>query len=146
MLYSSSLLSLYFPYDFCLSSGTDALTTFGLKFIPPSITFITCLAVTIGIYADRCVYSVCACVLYVCVCESVCVCVCERVCVYCVCESVCVVCVIFVFTFCPLFSCVCMCMHTDLVLVVLGVTTCGVWCGSSYSCSTLLCCTRALPY
>ena len=53
MLYTSSALSLYFPYDFCLSSDTDALTTFGLKFIPPAIAFLMSLCVAVGVYADR---------------------------------------------------------------------------------------------
>jgi len=53
MLYTSSALSLYFPYDFCLSPDTNALTTFGLKFIPPAITLLVSLCVVIGVYVDR---------------------------------------------------------------------------------------------
>ncbi|XP_065897582.1 uncharacterized protein [Dysidea avara] len=33
-LYLSSVLSLYFPYDFCLSSGMTAVMTYALRYIP----------------------------------------------------------------------------------------------------------------
>ena len=58
MLFTSSALNLYFPYDFCLSPKTEALVTFTVKFIPPLIAFVMSVVVTIGVYAMRygCLY------------------------------------------------------------------------------------------
>ena len=53
MLYTSSALSLYYPYDFCLSPDMDALTATGLKFIPPFVAIVISLSVIIGVYANR---------------------------------------------------------------------------------------------
>ncbi|XP_065897579.1 uncharacterized protein [Dysidea avara] len=43
-LYISSALSLYFPYDFCLSSGMTAIMTYALRYIP-LLTIISILLV-----------------------------------------------------------------------------------------------------
>ena len=53
MLYLTSALELYFPYDFCLYPGMTALESFALKFIPPITAIITAGAVTVGIYVKR---------------------------------------------------------------------------------------------
>ena len=53
MLYVSSALGLYFPYDFCLYPGMPALATFGLKFIPSAVALTVGVTVTIGAYVMR---------------------------------------------------------------------------------------------
>lgn len=53
MLYVSSALGLYFPYDFCLYPGMTSLTAFGLKFIPSALAVIIAVIVTIGAYAVK---------------------------------------------------------------------------------------------
>lgn len=53
MLYVSSVLGLYFPYDFCLYSGMPALVLFGLKFIPAAIALLIGVIVTVGVYVTR---------------------------------------------------------------------------------------------
>ena len=53
MLYFSSFVSLYFPYDFCLFPGMTALVSYAPKFIPPIIAVIIVTVVTIGAYAMR---------------------------------------------------------------------------------------------
>jgi len=53
MLCTSSALSLYFPYDFCLSPDMDTLTATGLKFIPPFVAIVISLGMIIGVYVNR---------------------------------------------------------------------------------------------
>lgn len=53
MLYVSSGLGLYFPYDFCLYPGMPALVAFGLKFIPAAVAVVVGVTVTVGAYVVR---------------------------------------------------------------------------------------------
>jgi hypothetical protein len=53
MLYVSSALGLYFPYDFCLYPGMTTLVAFGLKFIPSALAVAIAVPVTIAAYAVK---------------------------------------------------------------------------------------------
>ena len=43
LYYFNSVLSLYFPYDFCLFKEMDAVLSYGLRYIPIVITTSVCI-------------------------------------------------------------------------------------------------------
>ena len=43
LYYFNSVLSLYFPYDFCLFKEMDAVLSYGLRYIPIVITSSVCI-------------------------------------------------------------------------------------------------------
>ncbi len=53
MLYASSVLGMYFPFDFCLYPGMPSLVAFGLKFIPAILAAIVAVIVMVGSYIVR---------------------------------------------------------------------------------------------
>ena len=50
MLYLGSILGLYFPWDFCLSPGMSALTSYPPRFIPPFIATLVAIAAVISVF------------------------------------------------------------------------------------------------
>lgn len=53
MLFVSSAIGLYFPFDFCLYPAMPTLVAFGLKFIPSAVALIVAVIVTLGAYILR---------------------------------------------------------------------------------------------
>lgn len=53
MLYASSALGLYFPYDFCLFPGMSAIAAFGFKFIPATLATVVGTIAIVGAYSMK---------------------------------------------------------------------------------------------
>lgn len=53
MLFVSSALGLYFPYDFSLYPSMSALVSFGLKFIPSAIAVTVAVTIAAGAYITK---------------------------------------------------------------------------------------------